>query len=102
MSLDPATVTAILAMAAATFGCRIGGYLVMRFVPITPFVERVLRDLPGALFVAILVPQAVAGGAAIMAGIAVTAAVMWVWGQDLPAILGGTATVALWRALVGG
>jgi len=101
MSLDPATLTAILVMAATVYACRIAGYLAMRFVPITPFVERVLRDLPTALFVAVLAPQVAVGGAPYAAGIAVVILLMRLIGKDLLAILGGTATVALLRGTLG-
>lgn len=76
MSLDWHTALAILAMAAAAYFCRAGGFwLFSRFQP-TPFIRDGLSYLPGALFVAFVVPGIVAGGPKewVGAGVAVVAA----------------------------
>lgn len=74
MSLETNTLLAILAMAAATYLCRAGGYAILRLTRQPPFVEAMLRYLPGALFVAYVVPALASwglvgwiGGAAAMA-----------------------------------
>jgi branched-subunit amino acid transport protein len=43
---------AILGMAAVTFLCRAGGYAVLRVVRPPPFVEAMMRNIPGPLFAA--------------------------------------------------
>ena len=62
MSLEFQTVLAILCMALVTFACRAGGYAILRATRPPPFVEAMLRHLPGALFVAYVVPTLAAWG----------------------------------------
>lgn len=45
-------VLAILGMAAATYFCRAGGYAVLRAFGLPPFVQAMLRNLPGPIFAA--------------------------------------------------
>jgi branched-subunit amino acid transport protein len=88
---------AILGMALVTYACRAGGYAVLRAVRPPPFVEAMLRHLPGALFMAYVTPPLVAGalpawlGAAVVVGvqlatrnlgIAICAGVAAVWGAQ--------------------
>ncbi|MGG5809858.1 AzlD family protein [Falsiroseomonas sp. CW058] len=95
MTLRPDVLLAILGMAAVTYACRAGGYAVLRAVRPPPFVEAMLRHLPGALFMAYVTPPLVAGsvpawaGAAVVVGvqlatrnlgIAICAGVAAVWG----------------------
>jgi uncharacterized membrane protein len=90
---------AILAMGAATFLCRAGGYFLMRYVAITPAVEAWLKAIPVALFGAILGPAAVNGGLPEWIGLAAVLAVMRVTGNDFAAAVVGVTTVAALRAL---
>lgn len=60
--LEPLLV--ILAMAVLTFGTRIGGFWIMRFMRVTPALEAFLRYLSGSVLMAILAPAVLAGGAA--------------------------------------
>lgn len=92
---------AILGMALVTYACRAGGYAVLRAVRPPPFVEAMLRHLPGCLFVAYCAPPLLAGalpawlgalavvlvqiflrniGLAICAGVAAVWAAQWVLG----------------------
>lgn len=43
---------AILAMAVVTFLCRVGGYAILRVVRPPPFLDAMLRNIPGPLFAA--------------------------------------------------
>lgn len=77
MTVEPAimgTVTAICAMAVVTYLCRISGYALMGFVPLTPPVRRGLAALPGSIVLATLVPLIEKSGLA--AAIAIAAAVL--------------------------
>ena len=62
MSLRPDVLLAIICMALVTYAARAGGYAVLRALRPPPFVEAVLRHLPGALFMAYVTPPLVAGG----------------------------------------
>jgi uncharacterized membrane protein len=90
---------ALLAMALATYACRVSGVAVMSRVRVTPRVERALRALPGSIIVATAVPVGVAAGPAGVAGLVVAAATMKLTGFELAAILAGIGTVAAGRAL---
>ena len=97
MELRGDVLLAILGMALVTYACRAGGYAVLRAVRPPPFVEAMLRHLPGALFMAYVTPPLVAGGlaawlaaAAVVAvqvatrnlGLAICAGVAAVWGAQ--------------------
>jgi branched-subunit amino acid transport protein len=88
---------AILGMAVVSYACRAGGYAVLRSVRPPEFIEAMLRHLPGALFVAYVVPPLVAGslpawiGAVAVVGVqlatrnlgvAICAGVAAVWGAQ--------------------
>lgn len=89
---------AILGMALVSYACRAGGYAVLRAVRPPPFVEAMLRHLPGALFVAYVTPPLVNGalpawiGAAVVVGVqlatrnlglSILAGVGAVWGAQV-------------------
>lgn len=61
--MNGANLLAIGAMAVATFGCRAGGYWVFSRLPPSAFLRSVMSYLPGALFVAFVVPALADGGA---------------------------------------
>jgi uncharacterized membrane protein len=56
-------------MALATVFNRTMGFLVMRLVPLTPRVRKILDCLPGAVLVAIVAPTAVHGDLAMAGGL---------------------------------
>ena len=62
LSLHGPTMIAILGMAVAVFLIRAGGLFLARRVTPTAWVEAFLAHLPGAMFVALIVPTIVAGG----------------------------------------
>lgn len=90
---------AILAMAVATYLCRISGVVLMGFIPLTPRVRRGLAALPGSIIFATVLPLVDRLGLA--AGLALGAAVlsMVLRRSELLALLVGMATVSLARAL---
>lgn len=89
---------ALIAMALASFGCRIGGFVLMRFVRITPPLEAALRAIPLAVMIGIVAPVAAAGRPAELAALAVIVVVMKLTGKDVVAALAGVAVVAILRA----
>lgn len=91
---------AVAGMALASYACRIGGFLLMGYVPLTPRVEAALRAMPLAVMVGIATPAATSGslpeiGALIVAGLASK-----LTGKDVVAAVLGAATVALLRFIL--
>lgn len=87
-------VAAVLSMAAATYGCRAAGYLVVQRLRPGPFLESWLGHIPGAMFVSLTLPIVVNGppagwcaaivtvalarlGAGLFASVAAGVAVVW-------------------------
>jgi uncharacterized membrane protein len=100
MTAIDGTLLGILAMAAATYPMRVGGFWIMGRVPLTPRVRRMLEASPGAVIVATILPLIVRDG--IPAALAVLAggAVMLVWRRDYLAVVAGMAAAATWRAFI--
>jgi uncharacterized membrane protein len=92
------TLTAIFAMAIVTYLCRISGYGLMGFVPLTPAVRRGLAALPGSIVLATLVPLIEKSGLA--AAIAIVAAIiaMILSRREFVALIVGLVVVASLRA----
>jgi uncharacterized membrane protein len=92
------TLTAIFAMATVTYLCRISGYGLMGFVPLTPAVRRGLAALPGSIVLATLVPLIEKSGLA--AAVAIVAAIiaMILSRREFVALIVGLAVVAGLRA----
>lgn len=90
---------AIVAMAAATYLCRISGVVLMGYVPLTPPVRRGLKALPGSIIAATVLPVVerlgIAAGAALAAGLLT----MIVLRNELLALLVGMGVVAALRAI---
>jgi uncharacterized membrane protein len=97
MTTSPEFLVALVAMALAAFACRIGGFLMMGFVPITPRLEAALKAIPLAVMVGIVAPVAAAGRPPEIAGILAAGLAMKLLGNDLVATLVGIAAVALMR-----
>lgn len=89
----------IAAMAIVTYLTRIGGFLLMAYVPLTRRVRAFLQALPGAVVVAIVLPVAVKGGIAASLAVAVSLAVMAWRKSDVVAVVCGVAAAALVRAM---
>jgi uncharacterized membrane protein len=91
-------VVAVLAMAAATYAMRGGGFWLMSHVRVTPRLRRMLETLPGAVIVATVLPIVARDGLGAALAIAAAGAVMIVARSDLLAVLVGMAVAAAVRA----
>jgi uncharacterized membrane protein len=102
MTIDasPAVVIAILAMAAATYLTRAGGYWLMGHVNLTPRVRKMLEASPGAVIVATVLPLVARDGAAAAAAVVTGAVVMYLLRRDYLAVFAGMAVAAAVRAAV--
>lgn len=100
MTISADFVPALLAMAAASFACRAGGFLLMRYVPVTVRIQAALRAIPFCVMVGIVAPAAVRAGPAEWLGLAVIALAMKLTANDVLSALLGVAAVAAARAFV--
>ena len=94
------TVAAIVAMGAATYAMRAGGFWLMAHVPLTARVRRMLDALPGTVVVATVLPIVVREGVPAALAIAAAVAAMVVRRNDFLAVLAGMAAAAAARALM--
>jgi uncharacterized membrane protein len=87
----------IAAMALATVALRTSGFWLMRYVPVTPRVKRMIDALPGSIIAAAVLPVVVQGG--LVAALAVIAAMvsMWLTRSDFVAVITGMGIAALVR-----
>lgn len=100
-SLDPNTVLGIAVVAITTAVNRMAGFYLMRHVPITPRVRRILDALPGAVLVALLAPGAVRGDLAMIAGLVTALVAAKLVRNDLLPVAAAMAVAAALRALHG-
>lgn len=100
LSFDTTTLIAILLMGAVTYFTRVGGFLIMRWIPEGGFVSRWLNAIPGAVLVAILAPIVWHMGWLERSGLVVTLILSALGSNALIAVLGGTASVAVARLLL--
>jgi uncharacterized membrane protein len=99
MTIAPDFLLALLAMAAASFACRAGGFALMRFVTVTPRLEAGLKAIPIGVMVGIVAPVVAAGRIPELIGLAVVVIAFKVSGSDVVAALAGVAAVALMRLI---
>ncbi len=90
---------AIVAMAAATYACRAGGYVILRAVRVPPYVQRMLANLPGPLFCAYVAPSLAQWGLAGWVAGAAVMAVQIATRNMAASILSGVAAMAALQAL---
>jgi uncharacterized membrane protein len=89
---------AIGVMAFVTYLCRISGYALMRYVPLTPRVRRGLNVLPGCIIISAIAPIALRGGTTALAALAIAILVM-IWRRsELLALVAGLLVVTGLRA----
>ncbi|SMD07205.1 AzlD domain-containing protein [Rhizobium sp. RU36D] len=98
MTIDPATLAAILAMMAATVFTRLSGALLINRLGLSPRLEKALQAVPPAVLMAVVTPTALATGWAETTGCAVVALAS-VRLSLLPAAAAGVVVVASLRAL---
>lgn len=99
MGLDGYVLLAILAMAVTAYGTRALGIGLIAATRIPSPARAFLRNAPGAIIVAIVVPVVVRGGVPLLLGAAVTAAVAVRTRNLLWSVLSGVATVGLLQVL---
>jgi uncharacterized membrane protein len=92
-------ILAIAAMGLVAFACRAGGFLLMRYVPVTPRLEAALKAIPLAVMLGIMAPVLARFRPPEVIALVVIAAVMRVTRNDFVAALTGVGIVALGRAL---
>lgn len=93
---------AVAGMAIASYACRVAGFLLMGYVPITPRLEAALRAMPIGVMAGIVAPSIASGRPPEIAGLLAVAAVMKLTGSDIAAAVAGSAVVALGRWLLAG
>lgn len=91
---------AILAMAAATYPMRAGGFWLMGRVPLTPRIQKILAASPGAVIVATILPIIVREGVPAVLAIAAGGLVMFLWRKDFLAVAAGMGAAAAARAFL--
>ena len=92
---------AILGMALVTSATRLGGLWLLGRIRPSPRLEAWLRQIPGAILVALVAPTALNGGLAEALATLVAILVAARTGGVVPALIAGTGTVWLLRALGG-
>lgn len=97
--IAPISLAAILVMALATYATRLGGYILMGFIPITGRLERFLRHMAGGVLLAIVMAATFRGDPPIWLALALTVAVLLLTRKAMLAMLGSVALVALLRYL---
>jgi uncharacterized membrane protein len=97
MSLRLDILPLMLALALASYACRVGGFWLMRFVTVTPRLRVTLAAAPLAVMLGIVTPVAMRGGIAEWIGLVATFAAMRIARSDLIAMFAGIGAVALAR-----
>ena len=92
----------LVVLATVSYGCRIMGFWLMRYLPRTQRLEAALHHAPVAVMLGIVVPALARGHLPEFAGAAVVVACMIVQRSDLVAAIAGVGTVALVRFVQGG
>ena len=87
----------LIAMALASYGCRVAGFVAMRFVTITPRIEAALRATPLSVMAGIVAVAAMRGGPAEWIASASVLVLMKLTGQDVLSALAGVVVIALVR-----
>ncbi|MDB5598573.1 MAG: branched-chain amino acid transporter [Xanthobacteraceae bacterium] len=93
-----AFMAALLAMSAATYLMRAGGFWLMGRVPIGPRVKRMLEALPGSVVAATVLPIVIKSGPSALVAVVASLAAMLVTRNDFCAVLAGIGAAALMRA----
>jgi uncharacterized membrane protein len=90
---------ALIAMMAVTVAVRLGGFWLMRYIPLTPRVRRMLDALPGSIVVAASLPVVVSGGGVVAIAIVAAVAATIVRRSEFVAVITAMAVAALVRAV---
>ena len=100
MQSETLTFITILGMALVTYATRAGGFWFMGLVTPSPRIEAWLKQIPGAVLVAIIAPTVLASSLAETLAAAATVLVAIRTKNVLIAMLVGVTTVALLRLIV--
>ena len=100
MQNETLTILTILGMALVTYATRAGGFWLMGLVTPSPRVETWLKQIPGAVLVALIAPTILASSIAETLAAIATMLVAIRTKNVLIAMLVGVATVALLRLIV--
>lgn len=87
----------LVIMAIASYGCRVAGFLAMRFVTITPRLEAALRATPLSVMAGIVAVGAMRGGPPEWIASVAVLGLMFVTRKDVVSALAGVAILALAR-----
>lgn len=99
MGLSVDVPTALVVMALVTFTTRIGGFLVMIWIPLSARVQRFLEALSGSVLVALVLPMAIHGDLAGQLALLVAAITMLATRNSVAAIAAAMIAVVALRAL---
>ena len=89
--------TMLVSVAAASFLCRVAGYVLMAWIRVTARLEAALRAVPLAVMVGLVTPAAASGRPPELLGLLAVVLAMKIARNDLVAAVAGAATVALCR-----
>lgn len=99
--MNGVALVAIIGMAVGTYFTRIGGYWFVSRFELTPRIRAWLSYVPGAILVALIVPELAKGGPAEWVAAGAALVVAWRSGNILYAMLAGIGFVLLLRHLLG-
>ena len=100
MQSETLTLITIMGMALVTYATRAGGFWLMGLVTPSPRIEAWLRQIPGAVLVAIIAPSVLASSLAETLAALATILVAIRTKNVLIAMLVGVATVAILRLVL--
>ena len=100
MSVDLHTALAILAMGLATYGTRLGGLYLLRFVNVQGRTRAALDALPPAILMAVIVPSVLTTGVAETAAAGITAVAAMLRLPMLVTIAVGVVSVVVLRGIL--
>jgi uncharacterized membrane protein len=100
-AVDLDTLLVVLALTAVTLACRFAGYLIVARLPNSRFLDAWFAHLPGAMFVALVVPAVLRGGIAFWIGAAAVVAVARTKAPLIVVLLAGVSAVAVTRWVMG-
>jgi uncharacterized membrane protein len=95
---DFGVLAAIAAMAVATYAMRAGGFWMMRHVPPSPRLRKMLEALPGSVIVAAVLPIVVRDGITAILAIGAAMVAMLLTRRDIIAVVAGMAVAIAARA----
>ena len=100
MNVSPEALIAIGAMAAVTYATRIGGLVVMPRIPASPWLDRWLELVPGAVLAALVAPAVFRQGPPELVAAAVTIALARRGPGLLLPVAAGIVAVVVLRSLL--